>query len=103
LELLVGELGGERVAGLVHTPLVEVRDQDVGALEGRAAGGGEADAGTGGGRDDDLLALEQSVPGGLLGNDCEGGCALGHDGLASRGSPSTRSEMMLRWISLDPP
>ena len=103
LELLLGELRGERVAGLVHAPLVEVGDQDVGALERGSTGRGEADAGAGGGRHDDLLALEQPVARGLLGDRCEGGLVLGHDGLASRGSPSTRSEMMLRWISLDPP
>ena len=51
----------------------------------------------------ELEARKQAVARGLGGDDGEGGLALGHDGLASRGSPSTRSEMMLRWISFDPP
>src|SRR5699024_6269334 len=103
LELLLRELRGERVTGLAEAALVEVGHQHVGALERGAARGGEADAGARGGGHHHLLALEAPVAWGLLGDDGEGGFVFGHDGLASRGSPSTRSEMMLRWISLDPP
>ena len=49
------------VAGLAEPPLVVVGDDDVGALGQRAPRDGGADAGAGGGRHDDDLAVQQAV------------------------------------------
>ena len=52
------------------------------------------------GRHEDDLACQQSVTVDLLGCNRKIHCCYP---LASRGRPSTRSAMMLRWISLEPP
>lgn len=55
-------LGFEAVGGLVQAALVDVADHHRGALLGAAACCGEADAGAGRRRDDDVLAVEERGP-----------------------------------------
>ncbi len=92
----------EGVGRLAQAPLVGVGDDDGGSLLDAAPGRGEPDAGPGRGGDDHDLALEQAVAGWR----CRAVRRhVGHriDPLGSRGSPSTRSPMMLRWIWFEPP
>ena len=49
------------ITGLIQTPLVVVRHHNIGTFEKRATRGGRADAGAGGSRHKDDLALEQTV------------------------------------------
>ena len=93
-------LGVQAVCGLLKASLVEVRDEHRGTLLYGSPGHGRADAGSGRGGDNDGLAREQAVTGNVGGNS-----GHGHPfgaGLGSPGSPSARSPMMLRWISLEP-
>ena len=74
-----------------------VGDDDVGALGQRAPRGRRTDAGAGGGRHHDHLAGQKSVAVNLF------RCNGERHPFTSRGRPSTRSAMMLRWISFEPP
>ena len=95
----------ELVGGFAEPALVDVADHHRGAFLGAAPGRGEPDAGAGGGGDQHRLAGEEIVALDV------GGDRLAHRvvvplrsqaGRGSRGRPSARSLMMLRWISLDP-
>ncbi len=90
----VAVLGREGVQSLAEPAFVRVADDDLGTLLEAAAGRCLADAGAGRGRDHDDLAVEQRVACWIAGN--------AHP-RASRGRPSVRSAMMLRWISSEPP
>ncbi len=112
-------LGLDPVGGLTETPLVHVGDQHVGALFDAATGEGEPDAGAGRGRDHHVLLVQQSVRGwvGRWGRHvcAPGSCQSGEAGWGSwwrgrapaqrgsRGRPSARSPITLRWIWSDPP
>ena len=90
--------GVDRVSRFAEPALVKVADQQRRAFLGSALGDGEADAGPGGGGDDDGLALQQPGGGGVRGDSAAHRVPRG-----SRGMPSARSAMMLRWIWLVPP
>ena len=83
--------------GLGEPTFVMIGDDDVGPFEQRPTGSGRSDPGTGGRGHHHHFAGQQSVPGDLMRN-----LDQTHP-LASLGRPSTRSAMMLRWISFDPP
>ena len=57
---------GQLVAGLAKPAFVVVGDDDVGTLGQRTPGGRRADAGAGGGRHDDDLAVQKAVSGNLF-------------------------------------
>ena len=118
---LVAHVAGQRVhpvrvarlrarqllGGLGQAPLVGVGDHDRRALLEAAPGGGGADAGPGRRGHDDDLAVEQPVAARRRRRwrRVEGrieACAHATP-FGSGGRPSTRSPMMLRWISFDPP
>ncbi|MCY1530980.1 hypothetical protein D9M68_661910 [compost metagenome] len=84
--------------------LVNVADhQRPAALFGGAQGGGETNAGAGGGGDQHRLAAQQAVAGNVGGNTAHASSSTQARTRGSRGMPSARSAMMLRWISLVPP
>src|SRR5690606_6634397 len=114
------ELLGECVGGLVDASFVRVRDDDASTFEQTTSGERSTDARAGGGGDDDGLSVEQSsswwfdgcrLRHGVLVVSCgaEGraGPRTGCSFVAvtpqrgSRGSPSARSPITLRWISSD--
>jgi hypothetical protein len=80
---------------LLESPFVPVADDDARTLFQAALRNRRTDSGTGRrGHHDNFVP--QQVPAGRVGRHRD-------HGLASFGSPSTRSAMMLRWISLEPP
>ena len=96
--------GFESVCGFSQAPLVDVADDDFGSLFSASFGNGEADTGSGRGGDQDGFTGEEVFAFRVAGDGFRQvllpqvlGCGLG-----SRGSPSARSPMILRWIWFDP-
>ena len=88
---------GQFVGRLPQPSFVVVGDHHVGTLGQGAPRGRRTDAGARGGGHHHHLAFQKSVSGNLFRR-----FGQTHP-LTSLGKPSTRSAMMLRWISLDPP
>ena len=91
------ERRGERLGRLGEATLVFVRDDHASALLQAFAGGGRADAASGGGGDENRFSVQQSVTGYVFGRSGHGSALLHF------GSPRTRSPRTLRWISFEPP
>ena len=89
------------VGGFAEPALVLVADDDDRAFLGAALGGREADAGAGGGGDEHRLAGEERVRG-RAGWRRLWSRFFRPSTRGSRGMPSARSAMMLRWIWLVP-
>ena len=93
----LGLAGDALLAGFAEAALMVVGNDDIGPLSQRAARCRRTDTGAGRRRHDHHLAGKKSVSVDLFRNLCQA------QPFTSRGRPSTRSAMMLRWISLEPP
>ena len=108
-EDVAAELGGELLGCLGTPALMCIRDDDDGPLCEAALGCRHADPGASRRSHYDHLASQQVSSLRRSGDGCrfevvaEAHGAPVRVGLGSAGSPRTRSPMMLRWISFEPP